>query len=125
MDQEDDKECWEHPQEGTVKIKFGASIFETFNSYCLSMVAWNHEGALITASVSCSGRMAPELAEALSIREALSWIKNKSTSPVIVDTNWLTVIQVIRFSTTLSWIKKQEYVFDYSRDRLLNGDSSH
>ena len=68
MNLEDGKECWEHPQEGMVKINVDATVFESSNLYCLSMVARNHEGVLITASTSCRyGRMALELAEALSI----------------------------------------------------------
>ncbi|XP_074359589.1 uncharacterized protein LOC141699273 [Apium graveolens] len=39
MNQEDDKERWEQPQEGTVKINVDAAIFENFNTYCWSMVA--------------------------------------------------------------------------------------
>lgn len=68
MNPENEKECWEHPQEGMVKINVDATVFESFKLYCLSMVARNHEGVLISAGTSCRyGRMALELVEALSI----------------------------------------------------------
>ncbi|XP_074362809.1 uncharacterized protein LOC141718821 [Apium graveolens] len=100
MNQEDGKERWEQPHEGTVKINVDAAIFENFNTYCWSMAARNHKGELVSANTKCRvGRIAPEIAEALGIKEALSWIKNHSMLPAIVETYCLSVLQAIRCSS--------------------------
>lgn len=119
MTQEDGKEHWEHPQEGKVKINIDATLFENLNTYCLSMVARHHAGELITAISSCrQGNISPELAEALSIKEGPSWIKENSTQPTVVETDFLAIIQAIRCSSvTLSYLclvveKYKTLVFD-------------
>ncbi|KAL8131971.1 hypothetical protein AgCh_007755 [Apium graveolens] len=101
MGQEDGKERWEYPQEGKVKFNVDAAIFENSSTYCLSMVARDHRGELVVAGTSCrEGRIAPDLAEALGIKEALSWIKYNLKQPAIVETDCLAVVQAIRCSST-------------------------
>lgn len=53
MSQEDGKERWECPQEGTIKINVDATLFETSNTYCYSMIARDHKGELIVAGTKC------------------------------------------------------------------------
>lgn len=64
------------------------------------MVARDHTGDLLVATVSCKhGQITPELAEAIGIKEALRWVKNKIRQPVVVETDCLTVVQTIRCSS--------------------------
>lgn len=64
------------------------------------MVARDHEGKLVEAISSCKrGRVDPELAEAIGIREALSWIKVKAWPSVVLETDCLTATQAIRCSS--------------------------
>lgn len=106
MTQKDDKECWEQPQQGTIKVNIDAAIFEKSRSYCVSMVAHDHRGELVTATSSCrKGHIAPELAEAIRIKEVLSWVKNMIIESAIVETDYLSVVQSIRcFSVNLSYL---------------------
>lgn len=64
------------------------------------MVARDHTGELLVATASCKhGQINPELAEAIGIKEALSWVKNKIEQPVTIETDCLTVVQAIRCSS--------------------------
>lgn len=83
-----------------IKINVDAAIFEDSGKYCLSMVARDSAGHLVAAVAKCRiGRVAPELAEALGIKEALSWTKNMITQPTIIESDCLAAIQAIRCST--------------------------
>ncbi|XP_074356412.1 uncharacterized protein LOC141696125 [Apium graveolens] len=100
MNQEDGNVHWEHPQEGTVKINVDAVIFENSASYCVAMVARDHYGGLVAAKSSCrGGYMTPELAEAIGIKEALSWVKDTMEQPASIETDCLTIVQAIRCSS--------------------------
>ena len=48
-----------------------------------------------------SGTSSPELAEAMGIREALSWIKSTHWSNVIIETDCLVAVQGIRSSVVM------------------------
>lgn len=64
------------------------------------MVVRDHKGELVVAGTKCrDGRVSLELAEALGIKEALSWVKYQSAQPVIIETNCLSMLQAIRCST--------------------------
>ncbi|XP_074342398.1 uncharacterized protein LOC141679917 [Apium graveolens] len=91
---------WKPPHEGTIKVNTDAALFEDSNCYAYAIVARDHEGKLVEAVSSCrQGRVDPELAEAIGIREALSWIKAKAWPSVILETDCLTVTQAIRCSS--------------------------
>ncbi|XP_074348244.1 uncharacterized protein LOC141687007 [Apium graveolens] len=100
MTNKDAKENWEHPWEGTVKVNVDDSIFENPESYCVSMIAHNFRGDVgeLMAS-SRSGRIDPEMPEAIGVKEALIWAKEKSKQPVMVETDCLYVLQAIRCSS--------------------------
>lgn len=102
MSREDGNEYWECPPEGIVN----AAIFEESGSYSYSMLARNHEGMLMEAvSKGRFGSIAPEMAEAIGIREALSWVKGKFSQPVVVESDCLSIIQAIRCtSVNLSYL---------------------
>ena len=62
------------------------------------MIARDHEGRLAEAASSCRKGCIdhPELAEAIGIKEALSWVKAKDWRRVILETDCLVVTQAIR-----------------------------
>lgn len=97
---------WKQPQEGTIKVNTDAALFEDSNCYAYAMVARDHEGKLVEAISSCKqGKTDPELAEAIGIREALSWIKATAWPSVVLETDCLTATQAIRCtSVNLSYL---------------------
>ncbi|XP_074347114.1 uncharacterized protein LOC141685938 [Apium graveolens] len=100
MTQEDGLEQWVRPRDGMIKINVDAAIFEDTSKYCYSMIARDGAGELVAATTKCrSGTIVSEMAEAIGIKEALSWIKNEVTQPAIVESDCLSVIQAIRCST--------------------------
>lgn len=96
----DGNEHWHLPPEGTIKVNTDATCFAESNTYAYAMVERDHTGSLLEAkTTSKHGHIDPMMAEALSIREALSWIKLKSWRKVIVETDCLAVVQVLRCSS--------------------------
>lgn len=66
------------------------------------MVATNHKGELVEAISRCrQGTISSNVAMAIRIREALSWIKQKKWRSVEVESDYLVAIQSIRCSTAL------------------------
>lgn len=61
-----------------VKINTDAAIFSDTNRFSHAQVVRDHNGELVEAMSRChQGTISPETAEAMGIREALSWIKQK------------------------------------------------
>ena len=78
MTQEDGDERWVAPKDNKVKVNTDAALFSSTNCYSFAFVVRNHEGSLVEAqSRCCPGNTTPEIAEALGIREALSWLKEQ------------------------------------------------
>lgn len=62
------------------------------------MLARNYRGETLEAISSCKqGCVQPEMAEAMRIREAISWVKDKEWSAIVPETDCLTVIQALRY----------------------------
>lgn len=69
---------WTLPNENIIKVNSNATIFESSNCYSFSFVVRDYRGELMEARSSYSlGNVAPENAEAIGVREALSWIKGQ------------------------------------------------
>lgn len=99
MTSEDDKEQWQPPMSNSVKINTDAALFEDPKRYSFAFIIRDQHGSLIEAISKCSsGQVAPEFAEAMGIREALSWIKNKNHSNVVLETDCLQIVQLLRNS---------------------------
>ncbi|XP_062080209.1 uncharacterized protein LOC133784961 [Humulus lupulus] len=74
----------------------------SLDRFSFALVARNQEGGLLEARASCIGGLVePEFAEAIGIREALSWIKDKNWHKVEVESDSLVSIQAIRSPTVL------------------------
>ena len=95
----DGKEHWQLPQMNTIKVNTDAALFEDSGHFSFSILARDHEGNMVEDKACCKqGSIAPELAEAIGVREALSWIKSKNWPHVIIETDCLVVVQAIRSS---------------------------
>lgn len=106
MTQADGHEHWECPMEGRLKVNVDAAIFSDSSRYSFSLVARDHAGRLIEARSSCKqGTIDPTVAEAIAVKEALSWVKDRGGQDTVVETDCLSIVQAIRCSsTTLSYL---------------------
>lgn len=118
MTQADGKEHWELPTEGKVKINTDAAIFNDSRQFSYAFIARDHRGDLVEAVSNCKqGSIDPLLAEAIGVRDILSWVKGKGWQAVELETDCLALIQVIRCSTiNLSYLGR---VVDECRNLLL------
>lgn len=92
--------CWKQPTIRTVKVNTDAALFNESNLYSFAMVVRDHERKLLIAKSSCKqGTLNPEVAKAVGIREALSWIKNNAWPASELESDYLRAIQVIRCSS--------------------------
>ncbi|KAM6583925.1 hypothetical protein CsatB_010927 [Cannabis sativa] len=99
----DGMERWIKPQGNSIKINVDAAIFERQNRFGSAMVVRDNNGLLIEGRTKLhNGNIAPTTAEALSFREALSWLKDQNYTSAWVETDCLLVVQALRNSTTLS-----------------------
>ncbi|XP_074344437.1 uncharacterized protein LOC141683598 [Apium graveolens] len=97
INKEDGDEQWVLPTVNKIKVNTNAAIFEASGCYSFAFVVRNHEGKLVEArSRCCSGNISPEIAEAMGIREALSWTKEQDRTGVVVETDCLVAVQAIR-----------------------------
>ncbi|XP_063943005.1 uncharacterized protein LOC135150559 [Daucus carota subsp. sativus] len=100
---DDGDELWSPPTENKTKINTDAAVFEASSRYSFAFAVRNHKGELLEARSVCKeGCTTPECAEAMGIREALSWIKDKRKTDVIVETDCLVAVQAIRGSAPMT-----------------------
>lgn len=85
---------WLPPQFGFVKCNVDAMIFDDGAGY--GAVLRDHEGRFVAAK---SGRLStvsdPFMAEALAVKEALTWIKDVGHVNVIIETDCLTFVLLL------------------------------
>lgn len=68
----------------------------------IGLVARSHTGHMILAKTRCfSEVMNPSLAEAIAVNEALSWAKELSGNTIIIESDCLVVVQLIRSATPM------------------------
>lgn len=93
---------WRCPPLGFSKFNTDAALFIAPNRFSYSVVARNHEGKLVEARVKCrAGHIDSDATEALSIKEALSWIKTQNLHQVVIESDSLVTVQSIRNKTKL------------------------
>ncbi|KAM6583510.1 hypothetical protein CsatB_010512 [Cannabis sativa] len=84
----DGNDRWCAPNANEIKVNVDASIFGSSQDYGYGMVARDEHGFMLEAtSRLCHGYVRPELAKAIGVREALSWIKNKQWPQVTLETD--------------------------------------
>ena len=84
--------CWEKPYFGWLKCNVDAAIFNAQGKFIIGCVIRNSRGKFVTAQCECCpGIFGSREAEALSIIEALSWIKRLQLPSVIIEMHNLQV----------------------------------
>lgn len=88
---------WVPPGVGATKVNVDGAVFEDATCFGLGLVARNHLGYLIEGrTVLRFGQTTLETVEAMSIREALSWIRDNGWQNVTLETDCLVAVQAIR-----------------------------
>ncbi|XP_062075810.1 uncharacterized protein LOC133779929 [Humulus lupulus] len=99
---QDGCEQWSPPTENKIKVNCDAALFASPQSFSFSCIARDFRGQMLEAIVkNVRGSVSPEVAEALGIKEALSWIKTNRWNNVEVESDCLIAVQAIRSSSIL------------------------
>ncbi|XP_074325830.1 uncharacterized protein LOC141663881 [Apium graveolens] len=93
---------WVKPQHNEVKITVDAAIFENQGMSGIGLIARNNSSHMLLAKTRCfSEVMNPILAEAMAVKEALSWAKEWSDNIITIESDCLVVVQMIRSTTPM------------------------
>ncbi|WCJ44078.1 hypothetical protein M5689_024770 [Euphorbia peplus] len=85
---------WVRPPPGMLKMNVDAALFSNPISVGFGFVLRDENGAFMAAkNGGFLWNSDPSLVEALSIREALSWIKDRGLSSVLIESDSLVVVQ--------------------------------
>uniref|UniRef100_A0A803QG24 RNase H type-1 domain-containing protein n=1 Tax=Cannabis sativa TaxID=3483 RepID=A0A803QG24_CANSA len=96
LDVDNNFEHWTKPADNTIKINVDGATFETENAYGYGIVACDSEGNVIDfVAKYFYGSFSAEVVEALEVKEALSWLKDKGWNMVEVETDSLLTVQEI------------------------------
>ena len=72
-------------------------MFAECSKFGIGLLARDADGKVVQGrSEVFDGQVRAELAEAVAVEEALSWVKDKQWPEVIIETDCLVVIQAIR-----------------------------
>uniref|UniRef100_A0A803QJ80 Reverse transcriptase domain-containing protein n=1 Tax=Cannabis sativa TaxID=3483 RepID=A0A803QJ80_CANSA len=95
-------EHWTKPMQNRIKINTDAAIFDSTSEFGFSFVARDSAGALVEAHVCCvNGLVRAELAEAIGVKEALSWLKKHPQIQADVETDCVNVVKAIHSSVEM------------------------
>ncbi|KAL8116087.1 hypothetical protein AgCh_022542 [Apium graveolens] len=90
---------WVKSQTDIVKITVDATTFTESSKYGIGMLSRDDEWEVIQGRSSLfEGNVRPEFAEAIAVKEALSWVKSKDWRKIEIESDCLAVIQAIRRS---------------------------
>ena len=88
--------CWEKPCFGWLKCNVDTAIFKAQGKFSVGCVIRNSGSDFVTARCECfPGIFGSREAKALSIREALNWIKRLQLPSVIIKMDNLQVFQAL------------------------------
>ncbi|KAM6562205.1 hypothetical protein CsatB_022203 [Cannabis sativa] len=97
----DGAEQWLKPFSG-FKLNVDAAIFASSFKHGFGCVVRNSDGDLVSVFAGIKdGSVAPELAESIGIREALSWLKNNAYTRATIESDSLVCVEAIRSEETL------------------------
>uniref|UniRef100_A0A803PF85 RNase H type-1 domain-containing protein n=1 Tax=Cannabis sativa TaxID=3483 RepID=A0A803PF85_CANSA len=95
----DGVECWSTPSTNSVKINVDAALFGDEQGFGIGAVARDDKDLLIEGVCKhFQGKVEPLLAQALGVKEALSWIKLRDWQQVLVETDCMGVVQALKSS---------------------------
>lgn len=96
------QEQWLKPQLNQLNANVDADLFKEKNCFGFGCLVRDHRGFLIQAISNCSqGARTLLEAEAIGVKQVLSWIKLNGWDDVIVDSDCLTVLQAIQSSIVM------------------------
>ncbi|KAK9107449.1 hypothetical protein Syun_023460 [Stephania yunnanensis] len=88
---------WQRPSDGYVKCNVDASVFADKGVSSYGEILRDGLGNFVAALAgSFEGIFEPTVAEAIGVREALSWLKGIGENQVIVETDALQVVHAIK-----------------------------
>lgn len=87
---------WEKPTQGWLKLNIDAAIDKHNHKMGLGWIMRGEEGHFMAAKCyPLHGNFSPKEAEAVAVREALSWLKNRRHDKVLVETDSLLVTNAL------------------------------
>ncbi|XP_074364363.1 uncharacterized protein LOC141705221 [Apium graveolens] len=90
-------EKWQPPEEGSFKVNVDAAIQEGSESFSIGMVIRDHTGTFIEGKVmSFPSPESVFAAEAIGMREALSWIADKGLHKVTFESDSLLTVKALQ-----------------------------
>lgn len=100
--QGDGASSWVRPKKNSVKVTVDAALFSESSKYGVGLLARDDEGQVVQGkSEVFHGEVRSEFAEAVAIKEALSWIKSCGWREVVLESDCLAVVQAIRSKVIL------------------------
>lgn len=94
----DGLEKWVKPVEQSLTVNIDTALFVGPPRYNFAVVVRNHHGFFVESQTRCrEGSVQLEVAEALGLKEALSWIKQQPKVSMVVETDCLVLVQAIRY----------------------------
>lgn len=98
----DGVQSWVRPKNGAVKITVDAATFAENYSYGIGMLARDDKGEVICGKSDLfQGSVRPEFAEAIAVKEALSWSQLNKWKEVVLESDCLAVVQAVRSSVNM------------------------
>ena len=92
----DGADKWVKPLNDEVKITVDAAMFAEEAAYGVGMLARNSSGEVLEGkSKLFQGNIRPNIAEAIAVKEALSWSKESRWEKVVIESDCLAVVQAI------------------------------
>ena len=84
----DGASSWARPKQNSVKVTVDAALFSESSSYGVGLLARDDEGQVVEGrSEVFEGVVRPEFAEAVAVKEALSWIKTFGGREVVLESD--------------------------------------
>ena len=85
LEPQDGMSVWHKPAAPVIKVNVDAAIFSELGAFSVAGIARDSSGALLEAFSRCKiGQLSPELVEVFGVKEALSWIKVRNWSSVLL-----------------------------------------
>uniref|UniRef100_A0A803QGE0 Reverse transcriptase domain-containing protein n=1 Tax=Cannabis sativa TaxID=3483 RepID=A0A803QGE0_CANSA len=95
-------ELWTKPVTNEIKLNVDAAIFDSSSRFGIGFVVRNSVAELLSVvGLYRPGKPDPAVAEAMGIREALSWLKDKSFNQASVESDSLISVQAIHSSVVM------------------------
>ncbi|KAJ8765888.1 hypothetical protein K2173_020404 [Erythroxylum novogranatense] len=91
---------WQPPDHGWIKVNINAATQVNGEFTGVALVVRDDRGSFLAARNNyVIGSLSPKVAEAMAIKEALSWIQDKSWDHVVCESDSLEVVQAIQASS--------------------------